>query len=195
MTAPDGRTWARSPAARITLLVVIVVALAVAAQLSGLAALVTRERVESIARSSGVLGFLAYLVLASLGEIAQLPGVIFVVAAVAAYGPWLGTLAAYAGMLGACCSVFLFGRLVGGRALTEIDNPRVVALMARIERHPIRSVAFARAALFMLPGVGYALALSPVRFWQYAVGSAIGLWVPIVLGALLAEGLLTWVLP
>jgi uncharacterized membrane protein YdjX (TVP38/TMEM64 family) len=47
----------------------------------------------------------------------------------------------------------------------------------------------------MLPGVGYALALSPVRFWQYVVGSAIGLWVPIVLGALLAEGLLTWVLP
>ncbi len=182
-----------SPRVRIALLVLVVVALFAIAHFTGLAEAVTRERVQELATSWGAAGLVLYVVVFSVGEILQLPGVLFVVAAVAAYGPWLGTGAAYLGMIGASITVFLFGRLVAGRALVEVEHPRVKALMARVDRAPIATVAFLRGVLFVLPGIGYACAVSSIRFRDYVIGSAIGLVVPSVLAALLGEWALSLV--
>ena len=173
-------------------LVLVILVLGAIAHLTGLTEAVTRERVQEMATSWGVLGFVLYVVAFSVGEIMQLPGVIFVVAAVAAYGPWIGTLAAYLGMLSASVTVFLFGRLVAGRALAEVEHPRVRALMARVDRAPIATVTFLRGVLFVLPGIGYACALSSIRFRDYVIGCAIGLVVPSVIAALLGEWALSF---
>jgi len=181
------------PAVRVAILVAIVIGLAAAAHFSGLADSLTRERVQSIASSWGALGVLAYVAIFAVGEILQLPGAIFVIAAVAAYGPWLGTLVAYVGMNVASISVFLFVRLVAGRALTEIAHPRVKQLIGHVDAAPIRTAFVARGILFVLPGIGYALALSSIRFRDYVIGSAIGLVIPSLLAALLGEWALSLV--
>ena len=182
-----------SPRARIALLVVVVIGLVAGAHFSGVASLLTRERVAGIAESWGALGVVIYLVLCAIGEVLQLPGAVFVVAAIAAYGPWLGTAIAYLGMNVASVAVFLFGRLVAGRALTELTHPRVKALMEQIDRAPIRTVFLARGVLFVLPGIGYALALSSVRFRDFVIGSALGLTIPSVIAAALGEWALSLV--
>ncbi len=176
-----------SPKVRIALLVTVVVTLAAVAHLSGLTALVTRERIAELAVSAGWLGVAAYVAAFAIGEIFQLPGAIFVVAAVAAYGPWLGTVVAYVGMNVASMSVFGFGRLVAGRALAEITHPRVKQLMAQVEKAPIRTAFLARGVFFVLPGIGYALALSSIRFRDYVIGSAFGLAIPSLLAAFLGQ--------
>jgi uncharacterized membrane protein YdjX (TVP38/TMEM64 family) len=176
-----------SPTVRIVLLVVLVVSLAAAAHFSGIASSLTRDRIAQFAEAWGLLGVAAYVAMFAIAEVMQLPGAIFVIAAVAAYGPWLGTLVAYVGMNVASIAVFAFGRLVAGRALAEVSHPRVKALMAEIERAPIRTTVLARGVFFVLPGIGYALALSPVRWRDYVIGSAIGLVVPSLLAAVLGE--------
>jgi uncharacterized membrane protein YdjX (TVP38/TMEM64 family) len=181
-----------SPKVRIALLVVVIVLLGAIAHFTGLAQVVTRDRIEEIATSWGALGLALYVAAFSVGEILQLPGVVFVVAAIAAYGPWLGTAAAYLGMLSASITVFLFGRLVAGRALAEVEHPRVRALMARADRSPIATVAFMRGVLFVLPGIGYACALSSIKLRDYVIGSAIGLVVPSVIAAALGEWALSF---
>ena len=175
------------------MLVGIVIALAATAHFSGLASSITRERIEELALSWGLLGVLGYIAAFAVGEILQLPGAIFVIAAVAAYGPWLGTAIAYVGMNVASIAVFVFGRIIAGRALTEIAHPRVKQLMTEVDRAPIRTAIIARGILFVLPGIGYALALSSIRLSDYIVGSAIGLVVPSVLAALLGEWALSLV--
>jgi uncharacterized membrane protein YdjX (TVP38/TMEM64 family) len=172
---------------------VVVIALAALAHLSGLAESVTRERIAAIATSWGATGVLAYCAMFAIGELMQLPGALFVLAAVAAYGPCTGTLVAYLGMNAAALAVFLFGRRLAGSALAEIDHPRVKALIREVADRPIRAVAFARGVLFVLPGVGYALALSSVRLRDYAIGSAIGLVVPTLLAGALGEWALSLV--
>jgi uncharacterized membrane protein YdjX (TVP38/TMEM64 family) len=179
-----------SPTVRITILVILVVGLAAAAHFSGVASSLTRERVAALAQSWGALGVVGYVALFAVGEILQLPGAVFVVAAIAAYGPWLGTAIAYVGMNVASIAVFGFGRLVAGRALAEVTHPRVKALVREVEARPIRTAFVARGVLFVLPGIGYALALSPIRFRDYVIGSAMGLAIPSLLAAVLGEGLL-----
>jgi uncharacterized membrane protein YdjX (TVP38/TMEM64 family) len=172
---------------RIALLVVLVVALAFAAHASGLASSLSREHVIEIAQAWGMLGVVIYVVVFAAAEIVQLPGAVFVIAAVAAYGPWFGTFVAYVGMNVASVAVFLFGRLVAGQALTEITHPRVKALMAQVDRAPIRTAFLARGVFFVLPGMGYALALSSIRLRDFVIGSAIGLAIPSMLTGLLGE--------
>jgi uncharacterized membrane protein YdjX (TVP38/TMEM64 family) len=182
-----------SPRARIAVLLVVVVALALAAHFSGLTESLTRARIAEIASSWGLAGIAAYVVLFALGELVQLPGAIFVLAAVAAYGPYVGTAVAYVGMNAAALAVFVFGRRIAGSALAEIEHPRVRALVREVAERPIRAAAFARGVLFVLPGVGYALALSSIRLREYVVGSAIGLVVPTLLAGVLGEWVLSLV--
>jgi uncharacterized membrane protein YdjX (TVP38/TMEM64 family) len=44
-------------------------------------------------------------------------------------------------------------------------------------------VALLRLVLWMAPAVNYALALSPVRYRDYAIGSAVGLAIPVAAAA------------
>lgn len=184
-----------SPSVRIALLVILVLVLAAAGHFSGLASSLTRERVTELAQGWGAAGVMLYVAVFAGAEIMQLPGAVFVVAAVAAYGPWFGTLIAYFGMNVASVAVFLFGRLVAGKALSEMAHPRVMALMREVERAPIRTAALARGVFFVLPGMGYALALSSIRLRDFVIGSAIGLAVPSLLAAVLGEWALRLLAP
>ncbi len=190
--APSIGRGSLSPKLRIAALVSVVVTLTACAHLSGLGAAVTRESIQQMATGWGNLGVALYLTAFSVGEVLQLPGVIFVLAAVAAYGPWVGTVVSYFGMLGASTTVFLFGRMIAGRALAEVEHPRVRALMRHVDRAPIATVAFLRGVLFVLPGVSYACALSSIRLRDYVIGSAIGLVVPSVITGALGEWALSW---
>lgn len=190
MSAPSRAAF--SPRARIALLVALVIALAIAAHVSGLASSLTRERVVEIAEASGNVGVGLYLLVFAIAEIMQLPGAVFVLAAVAAYGPWFGTFIAYVGMNVASLAVFLFGRLVAGQALAELAHPRVKALMSQVEHAPIRTAFLARGVFFVLPGMGYALALSSIRLRDYLIGSALGLAIPSALTGALGEWTLSW---
>lgn len=179
-----------SPTVRITILVIIVLGLAALAHFSGISSWLSRDRVAAIAAEWGALGIVVYIVLFAVAEIMQLPGAIFVVAAVAAYGLWFGTLIAYIGMNVASMAVFGFARGIAGRALSEVSHPRVQALMREVDRKPIRTAFVARGILFVLPGIGYALALSSIRFRDYVIGSAMGLAIPSAITALASEWLM-----
>lgn len=155
--------------------------------LSGADAMISRERAQHLMAGLGALGFLAYLGVFVVTELVQGPTPLLVIAAVAVYGPVWGTLASYAGMLLSTNVFFLFARAVGGKALTQVAHPRVQAMLAAIERHPVRAVIVSRAVLWPLPGIGYGLALSGLRFRDHFLGSLLALWSPCILCALFGE--------
>jgi len=126
-------------------------------------------------------------------EIAQGPTPLLVIAAVAVYGPVWGTLAGYTGMLLSTNVFFLVARAVGGNALTHVTHPRIQRMLAALDRNPIRSVLFIRGVLWPLPGVGYALALSGLRFRDHFLGSLLAIWSPCILCALFGETVMAMV--
>lgn len=171
------RTWLR-----IGILAAVTVALVAGAHLSGLGEHLTQERIQRVMSELGVLGFVAFVALFTLGELVHVPGVVFVLAAVVAYGPWLGF---GAGLLGAIISLsiaFWVVRLIGGQPLAEVQRPFVRRMLARLDRHPVRTIAILRVLFQMLPALNYALAMSKVRYRDYLLGSVLGL-VPVI-GAL-----------
>lgn len=165
---------------------------AIAVKVTGVSEDLTRESIQSMIEGAGVWGFLAFLGVFAIGELLHVPGLVFVAAAIVAYGQVAGGLAGYAGALVSVSVSFFVVRLIGGQPLSDVKRPILRRWLDRLDAHPIRSVAVLRLILWMAPPLNYALAMSKLRFREYIVGSAIGLLIPIAIVTLLFEWFLAW---
>jgi uncharacterized membrane protein YdjX (TVP38/TMEM64 family) len=140
----------------------------------------------------GAVGLITFVLLFSLGNLIHIPGLLFLGAAVLTLGPLYGGIATYVAACTSCICTFLLVRAVGGDALREVSNARIVRLLARLDLAPVASVAVARIVLQTLPGLNYALALSGIRYRHYLLGTLVGLPLPITLYCVFFEQLSRW---
>ncbi len=180
----------RPSGGRLAALALILLALLAVGHLSGLTEHVTRESLRALMERLGILGLLLFVGVFTLGEFVHVPGIVFVLAALLAYGRVYGALAAYLGGLVSLTLSFLFVRRVGGQALSNVKRGLLGRILAHLEAHPVLTVAALRVVFFLTPALNYALAMTRVRTRDFILGSAIGLLLPIVAVALAFE----WVL-
>ncbi len=164
---------------RLVLLAMLLGALWLAVDRSGLRASLSEAGLRRLMADAGAPGIAAYFVAFALGQLAQLPGLMFVFAASIAYGPWLGFLLGYTGALIAVSISFGVVRGVGGRQLSGLRWAWVRRALAQLETRPVRTIALLRLVFILSPPLNYALAMSPTPFRHYVLGSALGLIAPI----------------
>jgi uncharacterized membrane protein YdjX (TVP38/TMEM64 family) len=185
-------TPARARWLRLGLLGAFIVTVFLIGELTGLRKSLTIARIRELVQGAGALGVVLYTVTFILGEIVHVPGLLFCAAAVAIWGKFEGGIIAWFASVLSISASFLVVRAIGGQALADVRHPHLQRILAGLERHPIRTVALLRALLVISPPVTYALALSPVRFLDCFIGSAIGLMAPMVGVALGLHYLLRW---
>ncbi len=144
--------------------------------------LLDEENVDRMVAGAGAWGIFLYLGLFALGELLHIPGLIFVAAAVVAYGRWPGLGLAFVGAFLSATVGFFFARAVAGRPLTHARKRWLRWTLHRLERHPVCVVALLRVIFFMAPVLNYALGMTGVRYRAYALGTTIGL-VPAVIAS------------
>ncbi len=149
-------------------------------KLTGLTDALDPEKIRTTVLEAGALGFLAFVVIFCLGELIHIPGMVFVGAALLIYGKAVGFAAAFVGAVISVCVSFVLVRAVGGKALTAFERPFLKKLLSKLDERPIRTVIFLRLLMWIAPPLNYALAMSNIRFREYAVGSATGLVLPIL---------------
>lgn len=137
----------------------------------------------------GLAAFTAMFVVANLVHI---PGGFFLAAAVLALGPVWGALTTYVAACIACTVTFVVVRALGADALRELDNALARRLFARLDAHPVRSVVLLRTVFHSVPALNYALALSGVKLRDYAIGTLLGLPLPILVVTALFDTLAAW---
>ena len=174
---------------RLAALAALVVGLVVVGRVTGLTAWLSTERIRTGMESAGVWGPIVFVAAFAVGELVHVPGMVFVAAAVVAYGRVGGGALALAGAIVSLCVSFVVVRGVGGKPLGAIRWRFVQRILGHLEGHPVRTIALLRLVLWMAPQLNYALALSSVRFRSYLVGSVLGLVAPITLVALLFDRL------
>ncbi len=179
---------------RLALLAVFLVGLFVLGSVTGWADRFTLDGVRDTIADAGVWGFAVFIAAFAVGELLHVPGFLFVAAAVLAYGRLYGGLAAYIGAVVSVVVSFAVVRGVGGRALGTLKNERVRRILDKLEERPVRVVAILRIVLWMAPPLNYALALSPVRFRDYFVGSALGLILPMIVASAFIDWFIQFVL-
>lgn len=189
-TTPAAR--AASPWRRLVVVVVLLALLWALVEVTGLRARINPQALREGFATHRVWGFAAFVALFALGNLIQLPGWIFLASAVLALGPALGGAATLCAALFACTVTFVTVRAFGGGALRELHGPVARRLFARLDAHPVRSVALLRLLFQTVPALNYALALSGLRFRDYMLGTLIGLPVPVFVHATFLDTLAGW---
>lgn len=158
-----------------------------------------------VARRSGVdgpmlqrellaLGWLAaplFLLMMAAGELLHLPGMVFIVVARLVFGPSIGFVLGYGGAVFAVTVSFLVARqlVAAARSSTEPWRPRwkfAQRALDRLEARPVQTVALLRLVLWLAPPLSYALASSKLRVRDHIIGSALGLFAPVLVAVLLS---------
>ena len=179
---------------RLGVLVGLIVAAVLAVRSTGMGPREILAWVQEVMTSAGALGIVAFIVLFAIGELAHVPGLVFVSAAALAFGPVLGAVIGYVGAFVSVCVSFGVVRSIGGQLLAKIERPFFKKIMGRLESQPIRVTIILRLVLWMAPPLNYALAMSKMRFRDYAIGSALGLIIPIVLAVVFLDAVMEFML-
>ena len=176
------RTWTR-----LAVLAVILVALFAVGEITGVRKGLSVARLRELTAGAGLLGVLAFVVAFAVGELVQIPGLVFVAAGIAAWGPVRGGALAWAAAVLSVVVTFVVVRGVGGKALSEVDNPWMKRALTHLDARPIVIIVMLRTVFVISPPLNYALALSTIRLRDYLIGSALGLMLPIVFAAIFFE--------
>ena len=174
---------------RVAALVLVLGGLTIAGFATGVTDDLSVESLRAWLAEAGPAGVLGFFAAFALGTLLHVPGSLFIVAAALAWGQLGGGLIALVGAQLSVIFAFFFVRLLGGRLLAEVERPLVRRLLARLDRAPVRTVAALRLLFWVSPPVTYALALSRVPARAHALGSALGLIPPVMVGAALVGAL------
>ena len=170
----------RSQWIRLILLAVLLIGLYAAGRAAGLHEDLSTERVRALMQAAGVWGLALFVLLFAVGELLHIPGLVFLGAAVLAYGPVGGAGAGFLGALVSISVTFAVVRVIGGQPLKLVKRPLLAKMLAKLDAMPIRTVALLRLVFWVGPPLNYALAMSAIRYRDYLIGSALGLVVPVI---------------
>jgi uncharacterized membrane protein YdjX (TVP38/TMEM64 family) len=176
--------------ARIGIVLLLLVLAPLAARALGVGAQLSTEQLRELMGRVGPLGPLAFVTFFVGAVVGQVPGFAFVIAAPALFHLPLAWALCFVASNVAVILNFAIVRKFGGQPLAKLERPTLRRLFAELDQHPIRTVALLRTLTVMFPPVTSALALTRVRARDHAIGSAIGMLLPLTAILLAAAALI-----
>lgn len=138
------------------------------------------ENMQYMVEQTGLWGVLIFIVIFVAAAVMNVPGTAFLLLSIMLFGYLEGAIFTYIGALLGAWVTFVLGRTMGGKALTEIQNPTVKNLLLEAEERPIRTLIVLRILVQFSPLVGYTLALTNIKQRHYMIGNVIGILIPTV---------------
>ncbi len=189
VTPPVDAETPRGSAWRLVALALVLVGTFVIGHAAGASEHLSAEGLRRLVEGAGAAGVVGFVVLFVVGELVHVPGLVFVGAAVALWGPAHGGAIAGVGALLSLVTSFVVVRAIGGTPLGAVKSGLARRVLRHLDLRPVTTVAVVRAVFILSPPITYALALSGIRFRDYFVGSAVGLVPPLTVAVLVTDWL------
>lgn len=158
---------------RIIVLFAVSLLLMVIGRFSSFSEYFTLDGLELAIKDAGSYGMVVFVLLYTIGILMNIPGVLFLFVGFMVYDGFTGIAIGYIASLVAVIIHFYFVRMFGGDAMTEIKHPLIIKQRKRLELHPIKTTFILRMILYVSPPINYGLALSPIRFRDFLIGTMI----------------------
>jgi uncharacterized membrane protein YdjX (TVP38/TMEM64 family) len=157
----------------------------------GLDARYSVATLRTLVSQAGPWGGPTFVALFVVLVVIQIPAFALVIAAPTLFAPTQAWLLCVAASYLSVLLNFAIVRKLGGQPLASLSSKRPVMarIFAQLNAHPVRTVVLLRMLTVMFPPVTSALALTQLRTRDHALGSLLGIPLPIT-GLLLAAGAL-----
>jgi uncharacterized membrane protein YdjX (TVP38/TMEM64 family) len=107
--------------------------------------------------------------------ILMVPVLLLITATGIAFGPWLGSIYAFAGAITSASVGFMFGRLAGQRRIERVGGRKVGDISRKIERNGTLAVYVIRKIPLPFLFSNLVIGASRVRYRDFLLGSLLGL--------------------
>ncbi len=164
------RTWLRLMA-----LLGLVLCLYGVAHVTGLTELQSLEALQQRVDGTGVWGWFIFAGIFILLHQMHIPGVFFLLAAMWLFGPWEGAMVGGVSAQISLMIHYFVIRGVGGTPLEGVQKQWLKTWVERLHRYPVRAMIMIRLVMVMSPTINIPVVLSGIGFRDYAVGTALGL--------------------
>lgn len=181
--------------ALLTVAVLLLGLLAVAAawHVTGLAEVVTADRIKGFLASARGNAWAPLLVLAAflLAAVVAFPVNALVLATAAVYGPWYGFAYSMLGVFSSAFLVYFVGAWLGKAALARLLGPKLQRVLDGVRERGILVVVAFRVVP-VAPGtfVNLALGASGIRLSDFAIGSVVGMTPGLLLVSIMGDRLM-----
>lgn len=174
---PRGKRLPKGALLRFTVFVLLIGLAFAAVRFTPLGGYLTRESLlgtlESLQAAwwAPLLLVALYVLLCPLG----LPATPLMVAGSIVFGPWLGTLYNFIGLLLGAIASYLVAQRLGGELIQHYGGQKLRRVERALHRHGFWYLVGMRFLPLPFPVVNFAMALAGIRFLPFAVSTAVGL--------------------
>jgi uncharacterized membrane protein YdjX (TVP38/TMEM64 family) len=135
----------------------------------------TVEAMGQFLESAGFWAPFIYMVFYAVGVCLFLPGTLLTGLGGAIFGPYWGFLYVWIGAMAGASGAFVIGRTLGREFASSLIGDKLKKYDDAIERNGFATVLYLRLVYFPFTPLNFGMGLTKVRFWDYVMGTGLGI--------------------
>jgi len=135
----------------------------------------TQEALGRFLEAAGFWAPLAFILVYTVGICFFVPGTLLTALGAAIFGAYWGFLYVWIGAMAGATAAFWIGRTLGREFAATLIGDRLKKYDDTIERNGFATVLYLRLVYFPFTAMNFGMGLTKVRFWDYFLGTALGI--------------------
>jgi uncharacterized membrane protein YdjX (TVP38/TMEM64 family) len=135
----------------------------------------TKEALGGFVQVAGFWAPLVFVVVYAVGVCLFIPGTLLTALGAAIFGPYWGFLYVWVGAMAGASASFWIGRTLGREFAASLVGDRLTKYDDAIERNGFATVLYLRLVYFPFTVLNFGMGLTKVRFWDYFLGTGLGI--------------------
>jgi uncharacterized membrane protein YdjX (TVP38/TMEM64 family) len=162
-------------AIKATVLMLFIVTAVILVRFTAVKEFLTAERLRLLLATAGFLAPLVFILVYAAGVCLFVPGTLLTTLGAAIFGPYYGFVFVWLGAMVGASLAFLIGRYLGREFAASLIGDRLGKYDEGIERNGFATVLYLRLVYFPFTPMNFGMGLTRVRFWDYFMGTALGI--------------------
>lgn len=135
----------------------------------------TAEALGGFLQTAGAWAPIVFIVIYAVGVCLFVPGTLLTGLGAAIFGPYWGFVYVWFGAMAGSSAAFVIGRTLGREFASGLIGDKLKKYDDAIERNGFATVLYLRLVYFPFTPMNFGMGLTKVRFWDYFMGTALGI--------------------
>jgi uncharacterized membrane protein YdjX (TVP38/TMEM64 family) len=135
----------------------------------------TADALGSFLQTAGIWAPVLFILIYAIGVCLFVPGTLLTGLGAAIFGPYWGFLYVWLGAMAGSSAAFVIGRTLGREFASGLIGNKLKTYDDAIERNGFATVLYLRLVYFPFTPMNFGMGLTKVRFWDYFMGTGLGI--------------------
>jgi len=171
----DVPKYRKNAVMKVMLLVLFITTAIFLVRLTPIRHYLSAEALGHLLESAGLWAPLIFILMYAVGVCLFLPGTLLTGLGAAIFGAYWGFLYVWFGAMAGASAAFFIGRTLGREFASSLIGDKLKKYDDGIERNGFATVLYLRLVYFPFTPMNFGMGLTKVHFWDYFIGTGVGI--------------------